>query len=152
MSVLHRVEIHPEKVRQTTWHGYVARFLLGGVVTAMAGLLGTMYGPLIGGLFLGFPSIAVASLTLVEKHHGKNAVGADAWGACIGSAGLLVFGVIIWLEMPHLSGWLVLLLALGSWLTCSILLWLGIWQMRLRRHRKVAGHEAGHIDTKTRPV
>ena len=98
--VMRRVEVHPETVRQTSWHGYAARFVLGGGVTALAGLLGTLYGPLIGGLFLGFPSIAIASLTLVEKHHGKNAVGADAWGACLGSLGLMIFGAVVWQGAP----------------------------------------------------
>src|SRR6478735_3837649 len=44
------------------------RFVLGGAITTAAGLIAELYGPAIGGLFLAFPAILPASLTLVAKH------------------------------------------------------------------------------------
>src|SRR5207248_11696241 len=55
-------------LRQTTWQQYSARFLVGGIITALVGLIGRRFGPGIGGLFLAFPAIFPASATLIEKH------------------------------------------------------------------------------------
>jgi len=39
---------------QIKWHDYAARFVFGGLVTAVAGIIANKFGPAIGGLFLGF--------------------------------------------------------------------------------------------------
>jgi uncharacterized protein DUF3147 len=44
------------------------RFGFGGAITAAAGIIAMKFGPVIGGLFLAFPAILPASLTLVENH------------------------------------------------------------------------------------
>ena len=53
---------------QTKWHEYAVRFLFGGLITAVAGIIAEKCGPGIGGLFLAFPAIFPASATLIEKH------------------------------------------------------------------------------------
>src|ERR1041385_7205865 len=97
-----RVAIAIARVRETKWHEYAIRFVFGGVVTAVTGLIANQYGPVIGGLFLAFPAIFPASVTLVQKHEkeehdhqgqhgaelGKGAAGVDAAGAALGSLGL----------------------------------------------------------------
>ena len=55
-------------VSQTRWYEYAIRFVLGGAMTVIAGLIADHYGPVVGGLFLAFPAIFPASATLVEKH------------------------------------------------------------------------------------
>jgi hypothetical protein len=74
------------------------RFVLGGAITTAAGLIAELYGPAIGGLFLAFPAILPASLTLVAKHQedrkrqhglrgvvrGRHAAALDAFGALLG--------------------------------------------------------------------
>jgi hypothetical protein len=55
-------------LRDTSWHQYLIRFVLGGAVTAGAGAIATLFGPETGGLFLAFPAIFGASATLIEKH------------------------------------------------------------------------------------
>jgi hypothetical protein len=62
------VEIDPEGLRGTGWRDYALRFILGGVVTASAGVIAKIYGPVIGGLFLAFPAIFPASATLMEPY------------------------------------------------------------------------------------
>jgi hypothetical protein len=42
--------------------------VLGGAMTVIAGLIAARFGPVIGGLFLAFPTIFSASATLIEKH------------------------------------------------------------------------------------
>lgn len=123
-------------LKQTRWYEYVLRFVLGGVVTALTGLAAKVYGPETGGLFLAFPSIFVASATLIEMHErkrkekaaidgarrGVEASALDASGAVLGSMALLVFGALVWLLSPHLGGW-TLPVAFAAWCAVSVLLW-----------------------------
>jgi hypothetical protein len=94
-----KINISVSAVRESSWLELALRFALGGLVTALAGLIGHEFGPVIGGLFLAFPSIFPASVTLVETHeaskrrkHGlsgscfaRRAAGADAAGAAVGN-------------------------------------------------------------------
>lgn len=122
---------------KTNWYQYAIRFALGGLVTALAGLIAKKYGPSFGGLFLAFPAIFPASATLIEKHErerkeqqgksgiqrAKKAVAADASGAAIGSVGLICFGWYVWRMLPQHGVWSTLLCATTIWLAVSILIW-----------------------------
>lgn len=55
-------------LRRTQPHEYAVRFLFGGLITMVAGLIAHHFGPSAGGLFLAFPAIFPASATLVERH------------------------------------------------------------------------------------
>src|ERR1700681_161836 len=121
-------------LKKTQWYEYAARFLLGGSVTVIAGLLAKYYGPVFGGLFLAFPAIFPASATLLEKHEnkrkqeagishtsrGRQAAALDARGAAAGSLGLAVFALTVWKLEPIWNGGLTLLAALAVWLAVSI--------------------------------
>jgi len=117
------VQCEPSKVKQTKPRAYIVRFVFGGLITALSGYL-TKFGVAVGGLFLGFPAILPASLTLVKKHEGEEAAGDDALGAVAGSIGLVAFGVIVWRLSGALAAWLVLLIAAVVWLGLSIAVWL----------------------------
>ena len=135
-----KISVSLSSFAETKWYEFVLRFVLGGFVTAVVGLVGTKFGPIIGGLFLAFPSIFPAAVTLVEKHEaekkekdgkgGKDqarcAAGADAAGAAMGSFGLLTFGFIVWRGASSYTPLTVLTLALCAWLAVSI----GIWLVR----------------------
>lgn len=124
------------KVRRLSWKAHLVRFTLGGLVTAGAGLIGAAYGPAVGGLFLAFPSISTASLSLIQRQAGKNAAGVDAWGAAIGSLGLLGFAAVVWVLAPLTSGWVTLLTASAVWLPLSFGLWLAIRTTRRHLNRR----------------
>jgi hypothetical protein len=140
-----RVHFDISALKTTKWYEYALRFLFGGAITVVTGVLASHYGPVFGGLFLAFPAIFPASATLVEKHErekkrragiaktnrGRKAAALDARGAAIGSIGLIGFAVIAWRLTPLWHGALALLAALVLWMTLSILFWL------LRRHRLV---------------
>jgi hypothetical protein len=125
------------------------RFLFGGIVTAIAGLVALHYGPVIAGLLLAFPAIFPASATLIEKHEkqkkekkgmsgtvrGRQAASVDAAGSAMGSLGLLVFAVIIWRFLLAHSAWAVLIAATVAWAVVSVF----VWQIRKRR----IGHSRG---------
>ena len=131
-SHVETIRADPSRLRKTSWRAYAVRFVFGGLITAFAGFLGTKYGPTIGGLFLGFPAILPASVTLVKKHEGEEAAGDDAAGAVAGSTGLIVFGVLVWALAARLAAWQLLLLALIAWLVVSVMVWLLGQQMRGR--------------------
>src|SRR3954464_581709 len=105
-----RIRIDLSSLRQTKWHDYAVRFLFGGLITAVAGIIAKKFGPGIGGLFLAFPAIFPASATLIEKHErekkeslglsgaarGRSAASLDAAGSSMGSIGLFVFAFVVW--------------------------------------------------------
>jgi uncharacterized membrane protein (GlpM family) len=132
-----RVSFDMSALRRTRWHEYALRFLFGGAMTVVAGLVAKRYGPAVGGLFLAFPAIFPAGATLVEKHErekkkqagivrtkrGRQAAALDAYGAALGTMGLLCFGLIVWLLLPTHDLPLVLLCATAAWSIVSIALW-----------------------------
>ena len=132
-----QIKIDPSVIGQTKWYEYAIRFLFGGLITAVAGIIAKKFGPGIGGLFLAFPAIFPASATLIEKHEkqkkeekglrgtrrGREAASADAAGSAMASVGLLVFALVVWQSAPRYSTWMVLIGATGAWLSVSVLIW-----------------------------
>ena len=124
-------------LRRTKWYEYAIRFLFGGIVTAITGMIAKKFGPEVGGLFLAFPAIFPATATLIEKHEkqkkqrkglngtkrGRLAAGVDAAGAAMGSGGLLVFALIVWKLLPGRSGSMVLAAATLAWVVVAISIW-----------------------------
>jgi hypothetical protein len=143
MAIL--IKIDPSGLRQTKWHEYALRFVAGGIITVIAGLIARKWGPGIGGLFLAFPAIFPAGATLIEKHerqrkqkkglHGRergtDAAAIDAIGAAMGSIGLMAFAGICWWLIPRYPAPLALGGGTVSWLVVSF----GIWFIRQRRRR-----------------
>jgi Protein of unknown function (DUF3147) len=138
------ISVRLSVLSQTRLYEYAIRFVLGGAITMLAGLIAASFGPVIGGLFLAFPAIFPASATLVEKHElerkerhglagrrrGKEAAALEAAGAVMGSIGLVAFGAIAWRLTPPLSGFALLIAAI-AWLVVSVLLWLARRPVRI---------------------
>jgi hypothetical protein len=136
-------------LRKSRWYEYAIRFAFGGALTVITGVLANRFGPVFGGLFLAFPAIFPASVTLVEKHESEKKLEAgisqtmrarqsaavDARGAALGSIGLLIFALTLWKCLPMWNSGLALGIALGLWLMASIV----VWQLhkRLRHGRRV---------------
>ena len=132
-----QIKVDPSVIGQTRLYEYVVRFLFGGLITAVAGIVAKKFGVGIGGLFLAFPAIFPASATLIEKHEkkkkeeeglqgtqrGREAASVDAAGAAMGSIGLSVFALLVWQFLPRHSAWTVLTGATIAWLTVSVLIW-----------------------------
>jgi len=132
-----RIQIDFSVLGQTEWRDYALRFVLGGLITAAAGIIAKQFGPSIGGLFLAFPAIFPASATLIEKHEkqkkenqgldgtarGAQAASIDAAGSAMGSIGLLVFAVVVSKFVTSYQPWTVLIAATISWLTVSVVSW-----------------------------
>ena len=131
------IGIKLSSLRETKWSECAVRFVFGGLVTVVAGVIAKQFGPVVGGLFLAFPAIFPASATLVEKHErqrkerqglkgerrGRQVASVDAAGAALGSLGLLAFGGVVWCLAPRLSAWAVLVGATLVWCGVSALAW-----------------------------
>lgn len=124
-------------LHQTRWHEYLIRFLFGGAITAAAGVVAEKWGPGVAGLFLAFPAIFPAAVTLIEGHEikrkhkvglhgtrrGREAAALDASGAARGSSGLFAFGLLVWWLLPGHSAPLVLVAATPLWLVTGTIVW-----------------------------
>lgn len=135
--------------KETTAREYVIRFVFGGSITAAAGLIGKAWGPVVAGLFLAFPAIFPASLTLVERHererkaqkglrgaHRAITAAADyAMGTALGSLALLSFAVACWKLLPKLPTAVVLAGGTLLWAAAAGLAWLAVkrWRWTGRR-------------------
>jgi hypothetical protein len=102
---------------------YALRFLFGGVITVAAGLVAHAWGPIVGGLFLAFPAILPASLTLVGRHDGRNQAVEDARGGRLGSIGLAAFAAVVWATATRWPPVLVLVAATLVWMIVDVALW-----------------------------
>jgi hypothetical protein len=132
------VQANLASLKTTKPHEYAVRFLAGGLITAATGLIAKKFGPVVAGLFLAFPAIFPASVTLIAKHEkerkqkagydgtrrGRAAAAADATGTSLGCIALVAFAVIVWRLLPGTPPWLVLLLAAITWVGTAVLLWL----------------------------
>ncbi len=135
-----RIKVDLSTLRQTKWHDYAVRFLFGGLITVVAGIIARKFGPGVGGLFLAFPAIFPASATLIEKHEkekkeslglngavrARSAASIDAAGSSMGSIGLVVFALVVWQFVPKDRAWIVLGGATVLWLGVSV----AVWQIR----------------------
>lgn len=139
------IRVKLSALKETRWYQYAIRFLLGGAITAIAGVIAKQAGPVFGGLFLAFPAIFPAGATLIESHikeekkkkgldgtrRGRQAAGVDAIGAAIGTVGLMVFAFWTSRFLPKEEASLVLIVATLLWFTTSMLIWY------VRRHIRI---------------
>lgn len=119
-------------------HEWIVRFIFGGAICVMAGLVAKWFGPIIGGLFLAFPAIFPAGASMVEAHEkkhkaragldgtnrGRTVAGIDAAGAALGCFGLAGFAFVCWKGLPKLDTGVVFAIASMVWLVLSISAWL----------------------------
>lgn len=87
-------ELDLKKISSIRPRDYAVRFAFGASISAIAGILTLAFGPRFGGLFLAFPAILPATLTLLEKKDGLAQAVADVRGAVIGSIGMIGFALV----------------------------------------------------------
>lgn len=143
------VKARLSRLRRTKGWEYALRFAFGGVVTVATGLVAKEFGPVVGGLFLAFPGIFPAGVTLVERHErekkrrldlpgtrrGRRVAGIVSAGAVPGAIGLLAFALVAWALLPRVPGAWALASATGAWIAVSIVAW--ALRFRVRRQRSV---------------
>jgi Protein of unknown function (DUF3147) len=132
-----RPHLYLRALKTTRWYELAVRFVFGGAITVIAGVLAKAYGPVFGGLFLAFPAIFPATATLIEKHEqerkqkhglsgairGRQAAALCARGTEIGSLGLISFAIVVWLLAAELNFAATLPIALAAWLGVANAAW-----------------------------
>ncbi|MEV0230939.1 DUF3147 family protein [Nonomuraea sp. NPDC050786] len=116
MSAGGGIRFQPAKLRETPLRGLVVRFAFGAFVSVVAGVVGELWGPVAGGVFLAFPAILAATLTLLEEEeHRRDPAVQDARGAVLGATGMIAFAVCAWALALRLPAPLGLGLATVAW-------------------------------------
>jgi hypothetical protein len=118
------VNEHPrfnfDKVRDCDVRGLGIRFAFGFCVAIAVGLITEIAGDRLGGLFLAFPAILPAGLTLIAQQESERKARVDAGGAVIGGVALAFFGVVSWLSLGRIPVLWAEVLALVVWTAVAI--------------------------------
>jgi hypothetical protein len=121
-----RVRFDRDALRSVQPRDLAVRFAFGFGVSVAAGIVTLAFGSRLGGLFLAFPAILPASLTLIEKKDGRRQAEGNALGAIIGAVALVAFALIAYVLFTRVPGVVVEAVALAVWLGVSIPLYLFI--------------------------
>jgi hypothetical protein len=146
------IRIDWASLKETKPHEYTMRFIFGGSCTAVAGLIASHYGPAVGGLFLAFPAIFPAAASLIQSHEkirkaeigkdpgrrGMDAAALDAFGATLGSLGLIGFALTLWKLVTVIPVAGTLSVAFAGWALISITAYLirRHWPRRVNQRRR----------------
>jgi hypothetical protein len=131
------ISVDLSSLKETRPRDFALRFLFGGLITLLTGVIAHRFGPAVAGLFLAFPAIFPASASLIEKHEkqhkqeagldganrGRAAVSIDAAGAALGALALLLFALFLWRFLPNHSAPLILTTAAVLWIAAATALW-----------------------------
>jgi hypothetical protein len=120
----------PDGLKKPAAWEYALRFLFGGAVTAATGLIAKQYGPAVGGMFLAFPAILPASLTLVKRHDGRAQAEDDAKGARLGALALAAFAAVVAITADRWPASLVLIAGTAAWLGVAVAAWMIVYGRR----------------------
>src|SRR5205807_1721182 len=91
------VGAQPGKLGKMRPQELALRFAFGASISVVAGLVSLAWGRRAGGMFLAFPAILPATLTLIEKKEGTDDARHDVAGAFLGAFGLVAFGAVtVW--------------------------------------------------------
>ncbi|MEU3345982.1 DUF3147 family protein [Streptomyces sp. NPDC006700] len=115
-----RVRVDLRAATRTPRKDLFLRFGFGAGVSLLAAVVSRLFGPFVGGVFLAFPAILLASLTLVAEEEGLTSARDDARGATLGTVGLAAFAVVAAVLLPQHSAWLALGAATAAWLAVSL--------------------------------
>lgn len=117
--ITHRVperpSFKPQQVREVGLRELGYRFIAGAVTSIAAGGITLVFGSRVGGIFLAFPAILAASLTLIEEEEDSAEAREDARGAVMGGLALALFAALAALTLGKLSAPIALLLATAGW-------------------------------------
>jgi hypothetical protein len=123
--------IDPGRLRDVQVSELAVRFGFGAAVSVVAGVIGLVVSPKAGGMFLAFPAILPATLTLLEKKHATEHAVHTVRGAVVGSIGLVVFACVAAAAFTRWPPVVVLAAAIAGWATVSLSVYFAIaWSYR----------------------
>lgn len=123
VPVTHRVQQRPSaepgKLRGVSARALSYRFIAGGATSVVAGVVTLAFGTRVGGIFLAFPAILAASLTLIESEEDSAEAREDARGAIVGGCALAVFAAVAALTFGSIAAAVALGLATVAWFVAA---------------------------------
>ena len=154
-----RIGIDVSSVPRSRWGDYGIRFVFGGIVTAITGMIAKTYGPGVAGIFLAFPAIFPAGAGLIVKHEeekkqeigrdgtrrGRIVAGIDAKGAALGALALAVFALVVWRRLTSAGTAQAITAAGTAWVFAAAALW-GLYRLqRAQRLRQARRRDKGMV-------
>lgn len=114
------VGVELDRLRGVRTRDVAVRFVFGAVISLVAGWAGNVWGARVGGLFLTFPAIMPASLTLIEQKGGRRQADRNASGAVVGGAALGAFALVAHVGLRSLPAAAVVALATLGWTVVAV--------------------------------
>lgn len=111
------------EIRATSIKELGVRFIFGFVIAVVAGFLGQRLGPLVGGLFLAFPAILPAALTLVAEKEGERRAEVNALGAILGTIALACCGLVVAVGLSRYPVVIAQAMATVAWVVTALALY-----------------------------
>jgi hypothetical protein len=102
------------------------RFAFGALISIIAGVVSLVWNAKAGGLFLAFPAILPATLTLIEKNESKREAEEDDEGALLGAVAMVSFAATAMWGLAALAAGLALAAATGAWAATAIVLYVAM--------------------------
>ena len=122
----------PSKLREIKAHELAIRFAFGAAISVIAAMVGKVFGAAMGGMFLAFPAILPATLTLLEKkNETADAVHNDR-GAVLGGLGLVAFALSAALLFTKTTTAAVIGAATVAWIVVAV----GAYLVVAARHHR----------------
>jgi hypothetical protein len=115
--------LQPAKLKEVGASDLVVRFAFGALISVVAAVVGLLWNAKAGGMFLAFPAILPATLTLIEKKQSKREAEEDDEGATLGSVAMFAFAATATWALTALPAGLSLAAASGAWLSVAALLY-----------------------------
>ena len=116
-----------KRVAQVKPRELLLRFGAGALTSVGAGLVTLAFGARAGGIFLAFPAILAASLTLIEHEEDSNKAREDARGATVGGVALASFAAVAALTLGRLNSAAGLALAALAWVVVALAGYFALW-------------------------
>jgi hypothetical protein len=113
--------------------GFGLRFVFGFVISVAAALITMRFGARFGGLFLAFPAILPASLTLIEEKEGDDRASINATGAVLGGCALVAFAAAASWLLPRVNPLLAVAAAAAVWFGLAVAAYHAIQRRSARR-------------------
>lgn len=118
--VAERPSLQPRRILEAKPRELGYRFLGGAITSIASGVVTLVFGARVGGIFLAFPAILGASLTLIEHQEDSAEAREDARGAVIGGCGMAAFAVAGALTFGHIPGAIALAAAAAAWVIVAV--------------------------------
>jgi hypothetical protein len=135
-------KLNPQGLKGKKPKDYLLRFIFGASISAAAALIGLKF-PVFGGMFLAFPAILPASLTLIERDSGTAEAAIDAEGAIFGALGLLAFALVAAFGIKPFGAIPALIAAAIAWLVVALGTYSAVMAWRARTNKQREGAAPG---------